>query len=194
VGKGQALRFGLSRARGRFVAFIDGDGDVDPRAIRPALALTQLYEPEIVLGSKRHPLSEVRYPPLRRLMSWTYHKLCRLLFRVKVRDTQAGFKLIRRDVLSTVLPRMLEKRYAFDLEFLVVARSLGYKRVFEVPIRIDYQFESQVAPITALRIFIDTLAIFYRRYLLGTYRPVPIPMSDQPDRRETGTSVSEASA
>jgi glycosyltransferase involved in cell wall biosynthesis/O-antigen/teichoic acid export membrane protein len=174
VGKGQALRAGLSRARGRYVAFMDGDGDVDPRAIRPALALTELYKPDIVLGSKRHPLSEVRYPPLRRLMSWTYHKLCRLLFRVKVRDTQAGFKLIRRDVLATVLPRMLEKRYAFDLEFLVVARSMGYKRVFEVPIRIDYQFESQVAPSAAFRIVLDTLAIFYRRYVLGTYRPPPL--------------------
>jgi glycosyltransferase involved in cell wall biosynthesis/O-antigen/teichoic acid export membrane protein len=171
VGKGQALRTGLSRARGRYVAFMDGDGDVDPRAIRPALALSQLYEPDIVLGSKRHPLSEVRYPPMRKLMSWTYHKLCRLLFRVKVRDTQAGFKLIRREVLATVLPRMLEKRFAFDLEFLVVARGLGYKRVFEVPIRIDYRFESQVAPSTAFRILLDTLAIFYRRYILGTYRP-----------------------
>jgi O-antigen/teichoic acid export membrane protein/glycosyltransferase involved in cell wall biosynthesis len=170
IGKGNALRLGLGQARGKYVAFIDADGDIDPRAIRPALALMDLYDPEVVLGSKRHPLSEVQYPMLRRLMSWTYHKLCRLLFRVSVRDTQTGFKLIRRDVLATVLPRMLEKRYAFDLEFLVVARRLGYRRIFEAPIRIEYRFQSQVAPVAALHIVVDTLAIFYRRFILNTYR------------------------
>jgi glycosyltransferase involved in cell wall biosynthesis len=129
----------------------------------------KLYEPDIVLGSKRHPLSEVQYPPLRRLLSWSYHKLARVLFRVNVRDTQTGFKLIRRDVLAAVLPRMLEKRYAFDLEFLVVARSLGFTRVFEAPVRIQYRFASQVDLRSVLGIGLDTLAIFYRHYILNTY-------------------------
>ncbi len=168
-GKGQALRIGLSEARGRYIAFLDADGDIDPEALRPFLTLMSLYEPDIVLGSKRHPLSEVRYPPLRRLLSWTYHLLGRLLFRVNVRDTQTGLKLIRRDVLAAVLPRMLEKRYAFDLELLVVARRLGFTRVFEAPVRIEYQFASQVNVGAALRIFLDTLAIFYRRYILNSY-------------------------
>ena len=98
-----------------------------------------------------------------------YHKLTRLLFRVNVRDTQTGLKLIRRDVLAAVLPRMLEKRYAFDLEFLVVARSLGFARVFEAPVRIDYRFASHVN-LRSLGIVRDTLAIFYRHHILDTYR------------------------
>jgi len=168
-GKGQALRVGLAEARGRYVAFLDADGDIGPEALRPFLALMKLYEPDIVLGSKRHPLSEVYYPPLRRILSWTYHKLTRALFRVNVRDTQTGMKLIRRDVLVRVLPTMLEKRYAFDLELLVVARRLGFKRVFEAPIRIEYQFASQVDVHATYRILLDTLAIFYRRYVLDSY-------------------------
>jgi O-antigen/teichoic acid export membrane protein len=168
-GKGHALRVGLAETRGRYVAFMDADGDIAPDAIRPFLVLMELYEPDIVLGSKRHPLSEVEYPPLRRAMSWGYHKLTRLLFRVKVRDTQTGMKLIRRDVLAAVLPRMLEKRYAFDLELLVVARVMGFTRVFEAPIKLDYRFASHVDPQAVVRIGLDTAAVFFRRYILDFY-------------------------
>lgn len=169
-GKGHALRLGLQEARGRYVAFCDADGDISPDALQPFVALMRLYEPDVVIGSKRHPLSDVYYPPLRRLLSWTYHKLVRVLFRVNVRDTQTGFKLIRRDVLVDVLPRLLEKRYAFDLEFLVVARSLGYGRVFEAPVKIEYRFASKVDLRETIGIGLDTLAIFYRHYILNTYR------------------------
>jgi hypothetical protein len=41
--------------------------------------------------------------------------------------------------------------------------------VFEAPVRINYRFSSQVVPTTALRILLDTAAIFYRRYILNTY-------------------------
>jgi hypothetical protein len=168
-GKGHALRVGLNEARGLYVGYIDSDGDIDPEAIGPFLSLMKLYDLDIVLGSKRHPMSEVNYPIVRRVMSWVYHKVARALFLIDVRDTQTGFKVIRREVLTAVLPRMLEKRYAFDLELLVIARLLGYRKVFEAPVRINYRFSSQVVPTTALRILLDTAAIFYRRYILNTY-------------------------
>jgi O-antigen/teichoic acid export membrane protein len=172
IGKGNALRVGLWEARGRYIGFIDADGDITPDAIRPFLEIMRLYEPDIVLGSKRHPLSEVQYPLSRRVMSWTYHRLVRTLFRVNVRDTQTGLKLIKRQTMAAVLPLMLEKRYAFDLELLVVARSLGFRRVFEAPVRIDYKFASQVDLKAVFGILLDTCAIFYRRYVLASYANV----------------------
>jgi glycosyltransferase involved in cell wall biosynthesis/O-antigen/teichoic acid export membrane protein len=193
-GKGYALQVGLTEARGRYVAFVDADGDIGPEAIRPFLTLMKLYEPDVVLGSKRHPLSEVYYPPVRRVMSWTYHKLTRLLFRINVRDTQTGLKLVRRDVLAAVLPRLYEKRYAFDLEFLVVARSLGYKRVFEAPVRIDYKFASHVSPRSVFRIMLDTGAIFYRHYVLGSYRPGGVTMGFAAVQSEAALGDAEPSA
>jgi hypothetical protein len=184
-GKGHALRVGLNEARGEYVGYVDSDGDIDPEAIGPFLALMKLYRLDIVLGSKRHPMSEVNYPAVRRVMSWVYHKVARLLFLIDVRDTQTGFKVIRRDVLRAVLPRMLEKRYAFDLELLVIARLLGYRKVFEAPVRINYRFSSQVVPTTAARILVDTTAIFYRRYILNTYSYAGdrlVVMAQRPER------------
>jgi glycosyltransferase involved in cell wall biosynthesis len=170
VGKGHALRVGLNSARGAYVGFIDADGEIDPAAVRSFLSLMRLYEPDVILGSKRHPMSLVSYPVSRRVMSWTYHKLTRIAFRVNVRDTQTGLKVIRRDVLRSVLPRMFEKRYAFDLELLVVARALGFTKVFEAPVRIEHSFPSTVDPGSVFGILLDTAAVFFRRYVLDTYR------------------------
>jgi O-antigen/teichoic acid export membrane protein len=172
-GKGMALRVGMTGARGKYVAFIDSDGDLDATELRSFLTIMELYQPELVIGSKRHPLSDVSYPFTRRVMSWLYQRLVHVLFGLNVRDTQTGMKLIRRDVLDKVLPRMLEKRFAFDLEFLVVARRLGFKRVFEAPVRLDHRFSSTINLRAAFRILLDTAAIFYRDYILRSYERAP---------------------
>jgi len=183
-GKGEALRVGLSQGRGRYLGFIDGDGDIPSIQVKALVDLVRTYEPDVVLGSKRHPLSDVHYPPARRFCSWGYQQLVRVLFHLKVRDTQTGLKLIRREVLADVLPRTLEKRFAFDLEMLVVARRLGHRRFFEAPVRIQERFSSTIRPSSVWPMLVDTLAIFYRlrilRYYDNVHRvPAPTVMWDQ---------------
>ena len=168
-GKGAALRIGLAKGRGRYLGFIDADGDLDPILLDSFQTMVRLYSPDIILGSKRHPLSEVEYPFLRRVYSWGYQQVVRVGFRLNIRDTQTGIKLVRRDVLSAVLPRMLEKRFAFDLELFVIARRLGYKRFLEAPIRLRHQFTSTVSWRSVYRSLLDTMAIWYRLRILHYY-------------------------
>ena len=168
-GKGAALRIGLAAGRGRYLGFIDADGDLDPTLLDAFLKIASLYQPDFVIGSKRHPLSEVHYPPLRWVYSLGYQSLIRALFRLNVRDTQTGLKLIRRDVLAASLPRMLEKRFAFDLELLVIAHRLGHRRIFEAPIVLQHQFTSTVSIKSVGHTLLDTLAIFYRLRFIRTY-------------------------
>ena len=163
------MRIGLARGRGRYLGFIDADGDLDPILFDSFQTMVRLYSPDIILGSKRHPLSEVEYPLLRRIYSWGYQQVVRIGFRLNIRDTQTGIKLIRRDVLSAVLPRMVEKRFAFDLELFVIARRLGYKRFLEAPIRLRHQFTSTVSWRSVYRSLLDTLAIWYRLRVLHFY-------------------------
>lgn len=162
-GKGAALRVGLQRGRGRYLGFIDADGDIDPQLWQPFIALMRLYEPDVVLGSKRHPLSEVDYPPVRRCLSWGYQQVIRVLFRLNIRDTQTGIKLVRREVLAAVLPRLVERRFSFDLELLAVARRLGFTRLFEAPIRLRHRrFTSTIGWTAVRRMAVDTLLVFVR--------------------------------
>src|SRR5438477_12482206 len=111
---------------------------------------------DAVIGSKRHADSKVAYPMFRRLQSALYQMVVRLLFNLNVRDTQTGLKLFRRQVLSEAVPLLAIKRFAFDLELLVVARQLGYRNVCEAPINLDYQFESTVNLGSAWNVLWDT--------------------------------------
>lgn len=181
-GKGEALRTGLGASRGRYVGFIDADGDVDAAALDSFVRLVRMYEPDVVLGSKRHPLSNVEYPALRRVYSVGYQQLVRVLFRLNLRDSQTGVKLVKREVLAAALSRMVEKRFAFDLELLVVARHLGFKRFLEAPVTIRHRFTSTISAGAVRDMLIDTLAIFYRLHVLRYYdkpRRVVVPWDAQ---------------
>lgn len=168
-GKGRALRHGLGLATGELVVFLDAGGDIDYTELRRFLAAQTLYDADIVIGSKRHSLSDVSYPFLRRIYSRTYQLLNRVLFRLRIRDTQVGMKLFRRAVVQAVLPRLLVKAFAFDLELLVVANHLGYRRIVEAPIHITHRFSSTVSTRAAAQVLWDTLAVFYRLRLRRWY-------------------------
>jgi len=169
VGKGEALRMGLREGRGRYVGFIDADGDIPFELLGTFLGEIRTGSVDIVIGSKRHPASDVVYPPLRRLYSWGYQQLVRLLFRLDVRDTQTGIKILRREVLESVLPQMFEKRFAFDLELLVVAKMAGYDRIAELPVRIGKRFHSTISMAAVLGIVADTLTIWWRLRVRRSY-------------------------
>ena len=170
VGKGFALSLGVSQSSGALVTFIDADMELDPANIKGFMDLMRDSECDAVIGSKRHPESKVAYPALRRLQSALYQLLVRLLFNLDVRDTQTGLKLFRRQVLQEAVPLLAIKRFAFDLELLVVSRFLGYRKVCEAPITLEYQFESTVNLAAAWKVLWDTAAIFYRLRIRHYYQ------------------------
>ncbi|MGC2296775.1 MAG: glycosyltransferase [Candidatus Dormiibacterota bacterium] len=168
-GKGFALRFGISQARGRLITFIDSDMEIAPEEIGRMAGLLDLYQADVVVGSKRHPLSEVHYPWPRRAQSLAYQVLVRILFRVRVRDTQTGLKMLRSEVAERVVDVALVKRFAFDLELLVLASHFGYTRIIECPVKIQYQFRSTTNLKAAFAVLWDTAAIYYRLHVLRWY-------------------------
>ena len=138
MGKGFAVRSGFKEATGDFVFFIDGGMELHPREIRIFLGLMALYDADIIIGSKRHPQSRVDYPRLRRILSFCYQQLVKLLFHMNVTDTQVGLKLFKRSVIDAVLADLTLDRYGADLEILALARLRGFRRILEAPIRMDY--------------------------------------------------------
>jgi hypothetical protein len=171
LGKGYAIKTGALQAQGRWIAFIDADLDLQPSRLPEFLRVAEAEQLDFAIGSKRHPDSSVVYPRSRRVASWLYQKLVRVLFRLDVRDTQVGLKLFRREVAEEVMPLLLVKRFAFDLELLAVARAFGFGRIRELPVTLDYRFTgSGVRSLAVLHALVDTAAIFYRLRILRTYQ------------------------
>ena len=129
LGKGYAVKTGALAGHGDWIALVDADLDLDPVSIPTYLDVARTEGLDFAIGSKRHPGSVVGYPRSRRVASWCYQQLNRVLFRLDVRDTQVGLKVFSRRVADDVLPLLLVKRFAFDLELLAVAAELGYGRV-----------------------------------------------------------------
>ena len=171
LGKGYAVKVGALASHGEWVALVDADLDLDPGSIPAYLELARREQLDFAIGSKRHPDSIVHYPRSRTIASWFYQQLNRVLFRLDVRDTQVGLKVFSRRIVDEVIPLLLVKRFAFDLELLAVAAALGYRRVRELPVRLEYRFSgSQLRSRAVARALVDTAAIFYRLRVLRTYQ------------------------
>jgi glycosyltransferase involved in cell wall biosynthesis len=174
-GKGYAVRYGVAKSKGDLIAFLDAGMDLDPNGLSMLLEHFEWYKADIIVGSKRHPVSKVTYPWKRRILSFGYQILVRLLFGLKVRDTQVGLKVFRREVLEKVMPRLLVKTFAFDIEILSVANYLGFKRIYEAPvdIKLDFGGESTLTSQKFLKtvwlMVLDTLSVFYRLRILKYY-------------------------
>lgn len=168
-GKGYAIRYGMARTRGGTIVFIDAGSDLHAKGIGLALEHMKWYGADIVIGSKRHRASKVNYPWQRKMLSFVVQKATRFFFGLNVSDTQTGLKVFRREVLIKVLPRLLVKRWAFDLEILAIASHLGFTKIYESPVEINYNFQSTIDFRSIENFTIDYLAIIYRLHILHYY-------------------------
>lgn len=172
-GKGYAVRFGMARAKGELISFLDAGMDISPASVMMLMSHLHWYSADVIVGSKRHPVSRVNYPLRRHILSIGYHLVVKILFGLPLTDTQSGIKIFRRPVVEKVLPRLQVKKFAMDIEMLAVAKSLGFGRIYEAPIEVA--FDKRTSKISKkifrsmLSMFLDTLAVFYRLKILKYY-------------------------
>ena len=170
-GKGRAIKHGFRFAQGDYIVFLDADLDLHPGQIKGLFDIMKREDSDIVIGSKRHSASVLNYPKRRKIISYFYNLLVRILFASQIKDTQTGLKVFKRKVLDSLFHVILVKRFAFDVELLMVAHHIGH-RISDAPIEINFGREQKIGRIRVIDIlntYWDTLAIFYRMYLRRYY-------------------------
>ncbi len=173
MGKGYAMRTAFFQSSGDIIAFFDAGLDFQPDHIINFWKQLEEERADVVVGSKRHPDSRIVYPFKRRVISRVNQLATRVLFDLKVRDTQVGMKMWRRRVLDDLMRRALVRRYAFDIELLGMAQRYGYK-IIEAPIKMNFNVNTSSVKLKAIwRAGVDTMAVFYRLRVLKFYDKSP---------------------
>ena len=165
MGKGYALKTGFTYSRGKYVIFLDAGLDIDVMQIMRYIDALKCAD--IVIGSKRHSMSKVIMPFIRRFLSYGFNLLVRLFTGMRVKDTQTGLKALRKNAVEKFISKLVVNRYAFDVELLVVANKYGLKILeFPVNVHICGLFD----PREILRMLIDLMRITYRLRVLKYYQ------------------------
>ena len=165
MGKGFALKRGTEFAKGDVVVWIDAGSEIDAKDI--GRYVSALGSADLAIGSKHHPESHVEAPAMRRFLSYGFHLVVKLLTGVQAKDTQVGLKVGKREAMQKVVRLMAVKRYAFDVEFLVIADLLKL-RVVELPVTMKLKKGFKVGEI--MRMALDVLGVAYRLRISGQYR------------------------
>jgi glycosyltransferase involved in cell wall biosynthesis len=164
-GKGFAAKVGFLAATGKTVILLDSDLDIDISQVEQYLRALSFGD--VVIGSKRHPQSEVDAPMLRRFLSRVFNMLVRLLTGLNVSDTQVGIKVFRKDVFLKVFKDLSVKRYAFDVELLVLSKVYGLK-IVELPVKLKVRENFKLSEICHMAI--DLFGIAYRLRIKRYYQ------------------------
>jgi glycosyltransferase involved in cell wall biosynthesis len=125
-GYGGALKTGLYESKYKYIAFIDADGQFDLNEI--GSFIEHIKENDLVIGYRRERAdSSLRIGTAYLLKLWNL-----MWFQFWVKDTDCGFKLIKKDVVNK-LPRLKTESAITETEFLIRAKRAGFK-IKEVPV------------------------------------------------------------
>lgn len=136
-GKGGAVSWGASNSKGDVVGFIDADLDLSPDMIQSYFLEMQRSGADIVIGSKMHKDSKLDYPFARKVFSFCYYIMLKVLFGLKCHDTQTGLKLYKGSLIRDIVPLRRIDGYAFDIELLAMS-SKKKAKLIEMPVELNF--------------------------------------------------------
>jgi putative flippase GtrA len=165
-GRGGALAAAWLDSDAMVVAYMDVDLSTGLDALLPLVAPLISGHSDVSIGSRLAPAARVVRGPKRELISRCYNLLLRLTLRVRFSDAQCGFKAMRADVASRLLPRIENRGWFFDTELLVLAERAGL-RIHEVPVDWTDDPDSRVDVVTTAVEDLKGIARVSRRLLTG---------------------------
>jgi glycosyltransferase involved in cell wall biosynthesis len=169
-GKGYSVRRGVLEARGELVLFTDADLSAPIEEADKLLAAIERSHADAVVGSRalqRNLIGE-HQSPFRELGGRFFNLLVRIFTGLKIRDTQCGFKLFRRDTTRRAFELQRVERFGFDPEILFLIQLRGGK-VVEVPVRWNHNPATKVHYVRdSLHMTLDLVVLRWRA-LTGQY-------------------------
>ena len=164
-GYGAALRTGFGAATKDLIAYTDGDAQYDPAEL-PMLWNRLTPDADLVNGYKIS-----RSDPWHRIViGRVYHHAVRVLFRLRVRDVDCDFRLMRREIFDRV--KLEKDTGVICLEMMRKIQDAGF-RVVEVPVHHYHRLHGQSQFFNFKRVFwtgVDVARLWVKLVVLGRGR------------------------
>ncbi len=136
-GKGFAIKRAVKDATGEFTILMDADGSIDFKKIVGSFVNLSNFD---VILFDRYSNRDNKIPLIRRIPSRGFNLLIRVLLRIKVNDTQCGYKIIRTDMLKEAFKKVTVTNTFYDVDLLYHLYKMN-ARIKEV--EIEYRHDDQ---------------------------------------------------
>jgi glycosyltransferase involved in cell wall biosynthesis len=148
-GKGGAVMDGFDALETDILTFADADGSVPAESVDDVVQQIREGRADVSLASRRHPSSNIvsHQTIVRRLLGDVFALVARMMLPTQCRDYQCGAKAVRDDAWEAIGHHCYESGFAWDLEFVSVAGSLGHD-IMEVPVEWEDHPDSTVDPLS----------------------------------------------
>jgi dolichyl-phosphate beta-glucosyltransferase len=145
-GKGYAVKTGLLEAQGEIALFSDADLSTPIEELKKLVSPIKAGTCDVAFGSRalNRRLIWKKQPWRREQSGKVFNLMVRLFTGLPFWDTQCGFKAFRMSKFGALLDCLKIDRFAFDVEFLYVAKYRGL-RLKEIPVRWDHCEGSKIS-------------------------------------------------
>lgn len=132
-GRGRALKAVWHDSKADIVSYMDVDLSTSLDDFLPLITPLVSGHAGVAIGSRLHTTSETTRSWKREIISRTYNAIIRLTSKISFRDAQCGYKALRKEAITKLLPRIKDDEWFFDTELLIKAERSGV-RIHEQPV------------------------------------------------------------
>src|SRR5207237_5965828 len=126
-GRGFALRNAWLASDADVVSYMDVDLSTNLESFLPLVAPLLSGHSDVAIGTRLAHHAHTRRRPKREVLSRGYNLLVHAGFRAHFSDAQCGFKALRRDAASLLVPHIADDGWFFDTELLLLAERNGMR-------------------------------------------------------------------
>jgi glycosyltransferase involved in cell wall biosynthesis len=134
AGRGRALTRAWLSSPADVLAYMDIDLSTDLGAFPKLVSAVADQGFDVAAGTRLGAGTETQRSLKREVLSRGFVLLINVLFGTKLRDTQCGFKAIRREAAQKLLPLVRDTGWFWDTELLLLAAKSGWRVTF-IPVR-----------------------------------------------------------
>jgi glycosyltransferase involved in cell wall biosynthesis len=174
LGRGAAVKTGLLAARAPIAGFLDTDLEVHSRYI-PAMIQAVEDGADVVCGERTYKIPLSAYDLYRELLSRGYRTLVRHLLKLKVKDSEAGYKFFNMPRARRLIEMTRDDGWFWDTEVMATAQIRGLN-IAEVPMVYvrNPEKSSTVKPIRDSLRYLQALSAFHRRHAVSLTYTSPL--------------------